>query len=460
MSQTNSDTDWLTQHFIHGPNNGSKDAELAILRALAATPEKRAYLMDYLAKQGLPRLPLVRASATSLVSAYCHKPYLLAWRKRVNPYFGLLEDTSEDDTGTSAAETSLGKDASATPPTAPQAGPSAPVDADKILSAIAPKLADLLAAHVQREIGKAAIELSPEAKAQIRTLAAQAAQERIDANAKPRVIEVHNTDNGTIKAIGLQHECFPTLLRAMQARDHRGFRLNIWLTGPTGSGKTTAAENAARALDLAFGTDGSLDADYKVLGFRDANGNIISTQFLDIYEHGGVYVADEIDNWLPSALLSLNAALANGFATSPKGLISRHPDACVIACANTWGLGATIDYVGRAKQDAASLDRFQPKINWPIDEALELAVAEAQDDTFGPMWHQTVIAARRAARIAGLKIIISPRATFAGIALLRSGFDTSEVIDMTFGAGLSPEQMSIIHCATAAIVSTARELRA
>jgi len=239
----------------------------------------------------------------------------------------------------------------------------------------------------------------------------------------------------------------------VQAKDHRGFRLNIWLTGPTGSGKTTAAENVAKALSLPFGTDGSLDADYKVLGFRDANGNVISTQFLDIYENGGVYVADEIDNWLPSALLSLNAALANGYCTSPRGLIRRHPDACVIACANTWGLGATNEYVGRAKQDAASLDRFQPKIDWPVDERLEAALAEAQDPAVGPEWHKTVLEARRKAAAQGLRIIISPRATFAGIALLAAGFTEADVIAMTIAAGLSPEQQR-------AIMPQARQRRA
>ena len=297
---------------------------------------------------------------------------------------------------------------------------------------------------VDDKISRTKLQLDDGAKEAIRTLARNAAIEAMKENAKPRVIEIHDTTTGDIRSVGLQHERFPILLKAMQAKDHRGFRLNIWLTGPTGSGKTTAAENAAKALNLAFGSDGSLDADYKVLGFRDANGNVISTQFLDIYEKGGIYVADEIDNWLPSALLSLNAALANGWVSSPRGLIKRHPDCCVIACANTWGLGATSDYVGRTKLDAASLDRFHPKIDWPVDEKLERALADANDGETGLLWHDLVLDARRQAKAQGLKIIISPRATFAGIALLKAGFERHEVVAMTLAAGLSPEQQKAI----------------
>ena len=151
-------------------------------------------------------------------------------------------------------------------------------------------------------------------------------------------------------------------------------------------------------------------------------------------------MADEIDNWLPSALLSLNAALANGWCSSPRGLVKRHPDACVIACANTWGLGATSDYVGRTKLDAASLDRFQPKIDWPIDEKLERALAEQSGGSLGLQWHDIVIRARSATKRQGLKIIISPRGTFGGISLLKQGFTAQECVDMTLAAGLSPDQ--------------------
>ena len=50
------------------------------------------------------------------------------------------------------------------------------------------------------------------------------------------------------------------------------------------------------------------------------------------------------------------------------------------------------------------------------------------------------VQARDKALSLGFKVIISPRATFNGIALLLAGFDPMEVVDMTFCAGLSSHQ--------------------
>jgi hypothetical protein len=361
---------------------------------------------------------------------------LRSWRNRVNPSWELLEGVSGDD------DNNIVKDDIELASPKEEATP--PVQTEKFLKDLFEQVNKAVIVLVEQKLAAATLKLDDSAKQQIRQLATDAAQQRVDELTPPRRIEVADATTGTIIAMGLQHEKFPTLLRAVQARDHRGFRLNIWLTGPTGSGKTSAGEAVSKALSLDFGSDGSLDADYKVLGFRDANGNIISTQFLKIYENGGIYIADEIDNWMPSALLSLNSALANGWIATPKGMIARHPDACVIACANTWGLGATGDYVGRTRLDAASLDRFQPKINWPYDEKMERAIAEQMDGTNGLLWNETVVAARQKAVAQGLKIIISPRATFNGISLLKQGFDWNEVIDMTIAAGISPEQKKAI----------------
>jgi hypothetical protein len=424
-----------------GNDFGYSDQQLTntMNESQARAQEIGAALRSWALRQGLPPKHVQSALPTSLIKAYNHKQYLRSWRNRVNPNWSLL-DGSDDDSDVVAAGT-MSANVSTTPPSA---APPDNVQTEAWLKALYAQIDATVNRLVADKLASTTLKLDEGAKAQIRTLASETAKALIDELAPPRRIEVADTATGAVVAMGLQHERFPTLLRAIQARDHRGFRLNIWLTGPTGSGKTSAAEASAKALSLPFGSDGSLDADYKVLGFRDANGNIISTQFLDIYEHGGIYVADEIDNWLPNALLSLNAALANGFTASPRGLIRRHPDACVIACANTWGLGATGDYVGRTRLDAASLDRFHPKITWPYDERMERAVASAQGGASGEEWHDTVRTARKRAQTQGLKVIISPRATFNGISLLNAGFEWDEVIAMTLTPGLSPEQIKAI----------------
>lgn len=405
----------------------------------------------WLVKQGLPVNSVKAATITSIVNAYNSRPYLLSWRNRVNPSWALLGGDIDEEEATTdeanhtptASANELTDQANGLEPTAPASNtPSAPTSqqTEAWLKALYAQINKSVEALVADKLAKTTLKLDDNAKQQIKQLAQDAASAKVAELAPPRQIEVVDNARGTVVSLGLQHERFPTLLRAIQAVDHRNFRLNIWLTGPTGSGKTSACESAAKALDLPFGSDGSLDADYKVLGFRDANGNIVSTQFLQIYENGGIYVADEIDNWLPSALLSLNAALANGWVSSPRGMIKRHKDACVIACANTWGLGATGDYVGRTRLDAASLDRFQPKINWLYDERMELTIAHNLDATNGFDWFETVRKARAKAAAQGLKIIISPRATYNGISLLKAGFEWDEVVDMTICAGISSEQ--------------------
>jgi cobaltochelatase CobS len=436
------------------PQTGLKSDITLVEQRVSADWRSSALIAAWLGKQGLPSTALKGAPVNSLCLAYCVPNYLRSWRNRVNPNWALLGGDDNLDNLADLDLESFGKSGSAqttvkttaqttaqTPPTsASDIAAMADLVAEKLLLGLDPKVAAL----VRKHIADIKVQLDPAAIAQIKTLAKaeaiSAAVDFLSEQEKPRVIEIHDHISGETRSVGMQHESFHRLLRAAQARDHRGYRLNVWLTGPTGSGKTTAAENVAKALSLPFGSDGSLDADYKVLGFRDANGHIISTQFLDIFEKGGVYVADEIDNWFPSALLSLNAALANGYAVSPGGLIRRHPDCLVIACANTWGHGATNEYVGRSKQDAATLDRFQPKINWPVDEKLERAIADMQGGALGVAWFDCVRTARATAAKQGLKIIISPRATYAGIALLVAGFSKEETVDMTFCAGLSPDQ--------------------
>ena len=347
-------------------------------------------------------------------AAYNSANYLAAWRRNKGDKQNLLDDDDAQnkisllddgdgaDEGSKAEVKEEGEKQAEVPPLQTKAQTEAFLtDLFKQINTTVEKL-------VKEKMSNASISLDASAKEAIKTLARSAAKEEAEKWSRPQTIEILNAEAGTKIDIGMQHESFPLLLRACSARDHRGFRLNIWLTGPTGSGKTTAGENVAKALALPFGSDGSLDADYKVLGFRDANGNIISTQFLKIYENGGIYIADEIDNWLPSALLSLNAALANGWISTPGGLIQRHKDACVIACANTWGLGATGEYVGRTKLDAASLDRFQPKIDWPYDEKLERAIANNLGGQDGLDWHDTIVDARSAASTSGAENHRSP----------------------------------------------------
>lgn len=238
---------------------------------------------------------------------------------------------------------------------------------------------------------------------------------------------------------GHHHPMFPTLCKALAARTAAGYAPNVWIAGPAGSGKTHAAKTFAKAAGLPFHYNGALSMPHELLGFIDAGGTYHRTPFREAYEHGGVYLFDEVDGSDNGALLALNAALANGAASFPDGQIQRHADSVIIATANTWGLGATAEYVGRGKIDAAFLSRFPVRLAWDYDVAMEQAV-------FGDRaFAERVQAARARAKAAGLKVLIDPRATEAGAALIAAGFTGDEAAALTYLANLSPEQRKIVE---------------
>jgi MoxR-like ATPase len=411
-----------------------------------AIAEYKSLLRTWLVKQGIPEKDTKFASETSLVRSYCIPNYLRNWRNRVNPSFALLGE-DDDEIEQTANEAMRDDSNSAKPAAEPQeaaAGDMTAQQSEKWLKDLWAQIDRSVTSLVTDRLNRTEIKLSDTIKAQIRQLGEDAARAKIEELMPPRRIEIFNREAGTTINVGHQHEKFPLLLKALSARDHRGLRLNIWLTGPTGSGKTSACAAAAKALGLEFEAEGSLDADYKLMGFFDAQGRYVETAFFRRYTKGGIILLDEIDNYSPSALLAVNAATANGFAQFPCGLFQRHSDCIIIACANTWGLGATNDYTGRTRLDAATLDRFSPKINWNYDEALERAVANGQGGQLGLDWFQVVKTARGRAHSQGLKIIVSPRATYNGIALLQQGFAVKDVVEMTLGAGISPEQFKAI----------------
>lgn len=240
-------------------------------------------------------------------------------------------------------------------------------------------------------------------------------------------------------SLGMQHEKLPLLLKVCNARLRDGNRLNAWLAGPAGTGKTTAAKTVSDALKLPFFFNGAIDSPYKLTGFIDAQGRVVRTPFRDAWEHGGVYLFDEVDGSSPGAILEFNAALANGVASFPDKVVPRHPDCVIIAGANTTGLGASLEYVGRMKQDAAFLDRFVV-IEWPLDEALEDALCANKD------WTKRVRVVRSKVKARGVKgSLITPRATLYGEALLSAGIDQSTVEALTLRKGMTADQWSQIQ---------------
>jgi cobaltochelatase CobS len=120
-------------------------------------------------------------------------------------------------------------------------------------------------------------------------------------------------------------------------------------------------------------------------------------------------------------------------------MVKRHPNFRCVAAANTWGTGATLEFVGRNKLDGAFLSRFTVKLVWNADIALELAISG--DESFC----RRVQAARTRAGAAGLKHTIDVRHAMAGSALIAAGFSSDEAAALTYQAGLKREQIAQVE---------------
>lgn len=238
--------------------------------------------------------------------------------------------------------------------------------------------------------------------------------------------------------LGRQHALFPKLLKIINSGVH------VMLVGPAGSGKTEAAMAAAKALNLECEviSVGPQTTQSELAGYRDANGNYRDTALRRAYQHGRLLVVDELDAGNGGVFTFVNACLSNKLAGFPDGPIVRHPDFRVIGCANTFGTGADMQYVGRSQLDAATLDRFTVLV-WDYDEGFELDLALAQNPD-SRAWVDTIWKYRRNMLKSKVRHIISPRASINGAKLMKQGFQQTELEKMLIFKGLNKEAVTKI----------------
>lgn len=260
---------------------------------------------------------------------------------------------------------------------------------------------------------------------------------------KPNIIELKRTNAPNVQ-LGIQHKNLPELLSMCIAATLDNSHLNVWLYGPAATGKSTAGKMVAKALTAHFERDfpfymlPALETGFQVLGYSDGNGNYVSTLFRKAWEFGGVMMLDECDSYMPSAAIALNGALANGVCSFPDRMVPRHPDCIIIAGANTTGLGGTMEYSGRMKQDAAFLDRFIT-LDWPIDDALEANLCPNQN------WLLIVRHCRERVIAQQIKgVMVTMRASIYGEALLRAGLSVERTMKATIQKAMSEAQWNMI----------------
>jgi MoxR-like ATPase len=153
-------------------------------------------------------------------------------------------------------------------------------------------------------------------------------------------------------------------------------RIPVWMQGPPGTGKSRMPEQVAAALDLPHYSYSCSEqkAESTLWGLLDANGRYRGTLLRQAYEHGGVFVLDEIDAGNPNTTAGLNTLLSNGYAPFSDGtMVRQHPDFVILCNANTAGLGPESGYIGRMGVDLATRDRFVT-VHVPIDPIVESAM--------------------------------------------------------------------------------------
>lgn len=270
-------------------------------------------------------------------------------------------------------------------------------------------------------------------------------EEKISNIPKSQEIVVKRTElNGgqeTKNDLGPQHERFPELLKLLQ------INVPVYIWGPTGSGKTTAAETAAKAMDLPFYRKvvSPQTSEGQIFGFHNGTGYIEGIAYKP-YKDGGVLLIDEIDNGNPSINVCIKMLSDGSKCNFPCGIIEKHENFRLLANANTVGTGANRQYVGRAAQDAALLNIFG-FLSWEYDSVFEntLSLIEYKK------WHgendeeitsliDTVIALRKSIDELAIKHIISPRNLIYGSRMLAQKFPKDFILESCILRGLDKTQ--------------------
>ena len=300
------------------------------------------------------------------------------------------------------------------PAAPPIAAPTATVATDDRMGALA-ALLDLLAPKVDASQVQAIID------------------DRLRGLVLPVRVEV--TRNGETKPVeGLAHKMLPTVIKVLSAG------LHVLMVGPAGTGKSHIASQAAEALGLeSHGISLSPQTPASaLLGYMQAMGEYVGTQFRHAYEHGGVFHFDEMDNAHPSVLAVINGALANGHMDFPDGRVKRHEDFRVVGSANTYGRGPDRVYQGRQAIDGATLDRFTV-VTIEVDEALEhsICLATGLDGTRVNRVLAYVRYLRKQADTFKLPLTFGPRSSHGMCALINAGLSVGEAIEMRARRGIS-----------------------
>ena len=212
----------------------------------------------------------------------------------------------------------------------------------------------------------------------------------------------------------------------------------VYIYGEAGVGKTHLCQQIANLLKVEFYGTGAIQDSYKLLGYKDSNGNYQETEFYKAFKDGGLFLFDEMDASSSEALVAINSALANGFVDFPNGRIYKNENFYCIGAGNSNGVD-TERYTARNELDASTLDRFI-FVEMDYDKNLEFKLIK--DNELCKVWHEI----RRVVKEKSLNILVSTRTLIIAKTLIDNNIceNNVEVVKMTVLKGQKPELVKSI----------------
>jgi hypothetical protein len=200
----------------------------------------------------------------------------------------------------------------------------------------------------------------------------------------------------------LQEGTIPYIVAKIEA-GHR----NLWLHGPSGTGKSFMTRQVAKLLDMPLTllscNAGTSPGHFSGFEFPQPRHSVLTLAI----QSEGIILLDEISMLDPQVGAVANAMLANDELGTSMGLVKRHPDCVIIATANTTGTGADRQYIGNNQLDASTLDRFKGGY-MHVDYDHEWEKKNYDIEVCEYVWHlRTVINKNNLRRIASTRSIQS-----------------------------------------------------
>lgn len=255
-----------------------------------------------------------------------------------------------------------------------------------------------------------------------------------------RPVVTNITVNGapTVSVTERVHKQFEDVLKHIAAGDE------LYLWGGAGAGKTTTVAKVAEVLGRRFElvTFSVQTTEAKLVGFRDASGEVRETPLVSALREGAVVLFDEFDACPPAIAVTINTVSANRMVSTPAGTFAIHPDTVLVFSGNTPLDGATSAYNGRSASDFSTKDRLSVvEFQYDTDLEYDLTVSALDGDhALANRWLEVVRACRANVQALGgatsARIAVTPRAAIGGAKLLKQGFSFQYVADARIRKGM------------------------